>query len=297
MDTSNSTVLDLYVRELRAAKYSEETISDRRRVLRSLAVWLDDGPLLAVTTDDLLQFQAGFGHLAPASVDIYTRHVRALYRWARKRRLIDDDPSEDLPLPRLPRGRPHPAHAEQLRTIFACTPTGPLRLAYVEAAFVGLRRCEICGLCRNDLELDAEVATALIRGKGGRERVVPLLAPVVEELLEYGLPRTGQILRTASGAPYRPDRLSLHSLRHLREIGVETTLHSLRHTFATQAYRTTRDPLFVRDLLGHASVKTMEIYADPMITDAHGRLASVAELADGLLAGGRRPVLLRKAAG
>lgn len=283
VDASNNTaVLAEYVRDMRTAKFSEETIASRLRLLRCFATWLDDAPLLAVVEDDLRSYQATFGHLAASSVDVYSRHLRALYKWASDRHLIADNPAADLPAPRLPRGRPHPSSIEQLRIIFACTPIGALRVTYTLATFCGLRRGEICRMQVPDLYLDAELPTALIHGKGGHERIVPLLQPVIDELRANGLPRAGWLIRR-NGKPYPPNQLSLDSLQHLRRLGVETTIHSMRHNFATSAARATRDLALVRELLGHQSLATTQIYVDPGLNDAHERLEAVAGMAAGLL--------------
>jgi len=76
------------------------------------------------------------------------------------------------------------------------------------------------------------------------------------------------------------------SSKHLLHgLGVETTLHSMRHFFGTEAVRLSHDILLVRDILGHASVDTTQIYTKSL-GDAHVQLAG---LGDGLL----RPQRLR----
>lgn len=262
-----------FILHMQIAKRSPVTVKARvecvERLRRHLA---PDVELLAASTDDLIGFQATYAHLAPASVDIYTRHIQAFYRWATVRGYIDVDPSVALALPVIRKGRPHPTAPEDLKIIFACT-LGGLRKAYALATFAGLRCGEIARL--ENSAIDYHTNTALIVGKGGKERIVPLLPAVIAEI--RGDTRRGRVVTLRNGGPYTPNRLSVDSHKHLREIGVETTLHSMRHTFATNAARLTRDPLLVRDLLGHGSVQTTEIYMDSDMTDAHRRLAGVGE--------------------
>lgn len=284
---NNESALHQFATDMQIAKYSPVTIGARMELLRRLAGHLDK-PLLDVTGDDLRSFQAEFAHLAPASVNIYSRHIKAFYDWATKRRLISCNPCEEMTIPRVPKGRPHPTTVDELRTVFACT-RGVLRLVYTLAAFVGLRRGEICHMQRHDLELASATPTALVHGKGGKERVVPLLAPVVAEIYEYGLPRAGWVVKR-DGRPYSPGQLSIDSHNHLRGLRLSTTLHSMRGTFATAAAQATRDPLFVRDLLGHSSVATTEIYMASTMADAHARLAVLAEVAESFLSPGRVPL-------
>jgi integrase/recombinase XerC len=259
--------------EMRIAKLSPVTIDHRLAAVCRLRDWLptQDSSLLDATPDDLRAYQARFVHLAPATIDIYSRHIKAFYDWAETRGFLDGpNPASGLIMPRLTRGRPHPTTIDDLRVVFACT-TGPLRTAYVLAAFAGLRRGEICRLHRRDIDL-AGTPTALIHGKGGKERVVPLLPPVVGEIQEAGLAR-GWVIHRGDGRPYDPERLSIESTTHLHGLGLQTTLHSMRHTFATHAARVTKDPLFVRDLMGHESVATTEIYMDSDLEGAHEKLA------------------------
>lgn len=269
--------MDNFIAYMRNKKLSEITIHDRLEFLRRLRKYLGNECLLSATPNTLAEFQSTYAHLRPASVDIYTRHVRAFYHWARRTSLILVDPAEDLPLPRIPKPVPHPTSFDDLRVILACAPK-QLRTAYVLAAFAGLRCGEICRLTWRDITRDSGVPIALIHGKGGKERYVPLLAPVVAEI---GFGRTWVL--TNNGVAMRSRLLSVHSTRFLQEIGIATTLHSMRATFATHTLRITKDPLLVRDLLGHDDLKTTQIYTLTDMNDVHGRLAEFAQLADGII--------------
>ncbi len=280
----NDSTLRDFAADMRLASLSPVTIEDRLALIHRLADYLLPVALIAATAEQLAQFQRQFAPLAPASVDIYVRHIQAFYRWARIRNLITVDPATELIRPKVRRGRPHPTSLSDLRTVFACT-SGPLRIAYILATFAGLRRGEICRLQRADIDMTAPLVTARLDGKGGKERTVPLVAPIVAELLNYGMPPRGWIV-TLHGAPYELERMSIDSGRHLRSIGVQSTLHSMRHAFATTAYRTSHDLLLVAELLGHESVATTQIYAAPDMADAHARLFGVSALATDVLAGG-----------
>jgi integrase len=281
-----SEILDLFHLHMQTAKLSPDTIKKRLEVLRRLTTFLD-GKLIAATSDDLAAFQATFAHLAPASIDIYSRHVASFYRWALAYGHIDKDPTGRMVDVRLRKGLPHPTSADDLRIIFACT-RRPLRTAYALAAFAGLRAGEITRLRWEDIDLRR--GTAFVRGKGQRDRIVPLLAPVVDELQRVGIAPRGPVVVLPSGRPFTPNRLSMESCKHLTQLpGVSTTLHGLRHSFGSLAYRYTKDPLLVRDLLGHQSVQTTEIYMSSTVDGAGERLAGLAGDAAGLLDDGGHP--------
>lgn len=269
-----------YVTDMRTAQYSPVTIKDRTELLTRLARHIDPTFILDATEDQLRDFQSTFAHLAPNSANVYSRHIRALYVWAYKRRLIVRNTAEDLIIPRVPRMQPHPTTFDDLRTIFACA-TGALRMAYVLAAFAGLRRGEICRLRASDLDLNVERPTGLINGKGGHQRRVPILEPVLDELRLHA-PARGWVVND-HGRPYPVAKMSTDSYEFLRRLGMETTLHSMRATFATNAARLTRSPLLIRDLLGHQSVATTELYMATSMDDAHSQLAGFAAEASDLL--------------
>lgn len=308
--------LVLYCIWMESAKLSVRTITDRLAILRRLQRFLEQrearsthhsgelpdslpqspgpsasrslhpaGDLTQATRADLEAFQASYRHLQVASVNVYTRHVKAFYGWLTERGAIAVDPSRGLLVPTVHRGQPHPATVEQVRVIFACS-TGPLRLAYALAAFAGLRCGEITRLQSNAVDLASPIKTAIVHGKGGRQRTVPVLPPLAVELGQCEF-RRGWVVRRDDGAPYSPRQLSNDSCRHMQNIGVDTTLHSLRHSFATWAARTTRDPLLVRDLLGHASVATTEIYMASAAVEAQSRLTELSALAGDVLGSAR----------
>ena len=250
---------------LATAQWSVETISDRIYGLARLARWLLPTALLLATPEQLQAWQASIRHLTPNTVRVYSMHVRQFYAWATDAGLIADDPARRLAKPRVARGKPRPMAHTDVETLFAIC-TGPLRLVFTFAAFAGLRCGEIARLMRNDIDLYGTPPMVYVRGKGRRERSVPLIGPLIEELhaAGHGARRPGPLLLNSEGRPWRPDSLSASTNRWLHDVlGTESTLHSLRHWYGTHLARITKDPLFVRDMLGHSSVSTTEIYMDP----------------------------------
>lgn len=285
-ETPTAQTMREFMRDLRIAKLSPATIEKRIEIVERVRAYLAgrDVPVQLVDADpDVLRdWQSTISHLQPRSVDIYVRHVQSFFRWAEQRRLVEHDPSVDMVRPRLPKCRPHPMTLDEIRLIFATT-QGVLRVVFALAIFAGLRRGEICRLQRQDIDLDhPALVTALIHGKGDKERIVPLLAPVMDELYAYGLPRTGYVVLD-HGRPYEPERLTIACHRHLRGLGLETTLHSGRHSFATHLARMTRDPVFLKGLLGHESLNSTMIYVESDMSDAHLRMAPMATMAQDML--------------
>lgn len=271
-----------FVQFMNIAQRSTVTIGKRLELITRLRTFLDGKQLLEATTEDLTAFQATFAHLAPASANIYTRHILALYNWAQRTGKLTVDPTDGLAVPNAPRGLPHPMGLEDLRSVFALT-HGPLRVAYLLAAFAGLRAAEICRLRWEYVTPTGTSPRALVHGKGRRERKVPLFPPVMDELTRLGIQRSGPMLFMANGKPYEPNRLSIDSHYHLQSLGIPSTLHSCRHFYATMVAELTHDPLLVRDLLGHQSVTTSEIYIKTTLSGVQGRLEQFSELMSDLL--------------
>lgn len=136
------------------------------------------------------------------------------------------------------------------------------RVVFLVFLFTGLRLSECASLTWEHVDLDEGAATVF--RKGGNEQLVPLHAALVAELRSYkGAATKGYLFRSWRGGP-----LSAHGISEMfrvfiqGELGINCTAHRLRHTFATTLLRQGADLLAIQKLLGHASVKTTQIYAD-----------------------------------
>jgi integrase len=130
------------------------------------------------------------------------------------------------------------------------------------AALAGLRAGEIARLRRDAIRDDLDPPVLIVEdGKGGRQRVVPLHPELVAVLSE--LPSRGWLFGRYDGqAGHIPPHLVSHLCnRALRDAGTSSTLHTLRHRFATKVYANTLDLRTTQELLGHASPTTTAQYA------------------------------------
>jgi site-specific recombinase XerD len=177
---------------------------------------------------------------------LYTCAVAAFFDWCTTHGVIDFNPAVNLPRPRLPRLIPRPATPEQVATILTQAPQ-PVLLWSAIACYSGARAIEIAGI---DRERDIADQSLRLRGKGGKERVVPLH------------PRLRAILGAWRGpvAEVGERRLSNQAWKSYRRIGVETSIHRLRAFFATELLKVGVDSRIVQELLGHASLATTQIY-------------------------------------
>lgn len=193
--------------------------------------------------------------------------LRGFYTWAHVVGRIDENPAANIPTVRAVPGLPRPApeHAVGVGRRNADERTGLMLELAVNA---GLRCCEICKVHSSDVFADLVGWSLLVRGKGKRQRFVPLDDALARRLLELdGYAFAGQIDGHLS-ASYVSKLIS-------SALPPGVTAHPLRHRYATRAYELGgRDIRAVQELLGHAYVSTTQIYT--AVSDESKRRAALA---------------------
>jgi integrase/recombinase XerC len=129
----------------------------------------------------------------------------------------------------------------------------------------GLRISEALGVKRAEFD-GRDVLT--VTGKGRKQRMVPLIAPVQRLVADYialcpfDLPADGPLFVGAKGGPLSPRlvQLAMARLRGALGLGASATPHALRHSFATHLLAGGGDLRAIQELLGHASLSTTQIY-------------------------------------
>lgn len=219
------------------------------------------------------------------------RTVRLLFKLLYKRGLIMSDITAMLePLrdpQRLPRGIMNKDQVMQmLQQPYMTTPLGFRDRAILEVLYsTALRGGELCRITLYDLDLSAR--TLRVLGKGSKERVVPIGKVAAGYLGEYiksvrgilqGKRNSSIIFLSATGLPLRTADLGRIVRTHRDKAGLpdNITVHSLRHTCATEMLKGGASIRHVQELLGHASIQTTQIYTHVVQTDlqkAHARTA------------------------
>ena len=257
----------------RVARASPHTRRGYLSDLRQLAAWLGESgkALDAADRDDLRAFLASrFAANQPATLARKQASLRAYYAHRVRMGHLADSPARRLVSPRRRRTLPNVVSVDDvfalLDTPSARTPAGLRDRCALELLYgAGLRVSELVGLDDSDL-LDG--ATALrVRGKGGKERVVPLVAKA-RAALQAWLARRGEL---GSGPALflnrRGGRLTARSVaRHLARYALicgtqrHVHPHALRHSFATHLLDMGADLRGIQELLGHASLSTTQRY-------------------------------------
>ncbi|MEH1098401.1 site-specific tyrosine recombinase XerD [Micromonospora sp. CPCC 205561] len=236
----------------------------------------------------LARLRAGDEEHPPLAVSSAARAasaVRGLHRFALREGLAGADPSRDVrpPTPprRLPRALPVEAVVRLLETAGAVTATGegaPLALrdrALLEFLYgTGARISEAVGAAVDDLDVDD--GSVLLRGKGGRTRLVPIGGYAVEAVrawLVRGRPAlavagrgTPAVFLNARGGALSRQGAWIVLRRAAARAGLPVqgaeavSPHTLRHSYATHLLDGGADVRVVQELLGHASVTTTQVY-------------------------------------
>jgi site-specific recombinase XerD len=196
--------------------------------------------------------------LAPATVARKLAAVRSFLRFTLGPTRVPDASLAPRRVRRLP---DTPKTAEVEAALDALDGDGPLALrnrALVELVYsAGLRSAEAVGLDLTDVDFDREQVH--VRGKGGKERIVPLGEEAGLLVAHYLRDARPQLARGAENALFvsaRGRRLDTSTLRR-----VFAHPHRLRHAFATHLMEGGADLRTIQDLLGHSSLSTTQLYS------------------------------------
>jgi integrase/recombinase XerD len=225
----------------------------------------------------LSELAAGSEARPPAAPTTLSRKVaclRSFYRHLRREEAIDHDPTADLHGPRRPQRLPRVLSREEVTRLLA-TPrgSGPLVLrdrALLELMYAcGLRASEAVGLELADVDLEEGMLRA--RGKGSKERLVPIGRTALAALRSYciaGRPLLlGENVQSRLFVSRRGTGLTRQGLykivqSHARDAGLAERMspHTLRHTFATHLLAGGCDLRSLQEMLGHADLATTQVY-------------------------------------
>ncbi|MCW3039819.1 MAG: xerD, partial [Solirubrobacterales bacterium] len=212
--------------------------------------------------------------VAPATLQRKTACLRSFYRHLRRENLLDHDPTADLRAPRKQQRLPKVLSRDQVASLLGAprgtTPAALRDRALLELMYAcGLRASEAIELHVGDLDLQAGVLRA--RGKGSKERLVPVGREAIQAVAIY-LKRGRPLLVGARDERHlfvnqRGGGLTRQGLykivqRHAATVGLQDDMspHTLRHTFATHLLAGGCDLRSLQEMLGHADIATTQIY-------------------------------------
>jgi integrase/recombinase XerD len=214
---------------------------------------------------------------APVAATTLARKVaclRSFYRHLRREGLIEHDPTAELRGPRKPQRLPRVLSRDEVARLLGA-PRGSETLALRDRALLelmyacGLRASEAVDLSLADLDLEEGMLCA--RGKGAKERLVPIGRQALRALHAYlrgGRPELlgagvqQRVFLNRRGAPLTRQGLYKIVQGHARRVGLEERMspHTLRHSFATHLLAGGCDLRSLQEMLGHADLATTQVY-------------------------------------
>jgi len=226
--------------------------------------------------------------LGRAAIQLRFSALRTFGKFLVRHGIIADSQVKNLALPKLPRRLPKYLTLDQMKDLLAApaklfgqhqikksagrpfSQTAALRdTAVLETIYsCGLRVSELCGLRVEDMDWPEQLVR--VRGKGKKERLVPIGQPALAAIQNYwnhlspvpaGLMPVF-LAETKTPAPLRPLQLSRRLKNYLALAGLDPALtpHKLRHSYATHLLDAGADLRSVQELLGHAHLVTTQVY-------------------------------------
>lgn len=238
--------------------------------------------------DDFRNFLRFLGRsrLSRAAVQLRFSALRSFYRFLIRRGDLETSPIRNLALPRPERRLPKFLTARQMTDLLA-VPLKELdarrataKSAVDETPFLrdvavletiyscGLRISELCGLRGEDIDWAGQLVR--VRGKGKKERMVPIGGPALVAIRNYwnrlptapALDAPVFLAGPKKATPLYPRLVQLRLKHHLKSAGLDPGLtpHKLRHSYATHLLDAGADLRSVQELLGHAHLITTQVY-------------------------------------
>ncbi len=230
----------------------------------------------------------GRNNLSRAAVQLRFSALRTYYKFLIRHGVVENLPIKNLSLPKLEKRLPRFLTIQQMAALLKAPEDllkkqkdkkGPGRpvstevclrdIAVLETIYsCGLRISELCGLRVEDIDFSEQIVR--VRGKGKKERLVPVGQPALTAIQNYWAalldPPVGiqPVFRadTSKAAPLSPLQLSRRLKNYLVIAGLDPKLtpHKLRHSYATHLLDAGADLRSVQELLGHAHLITTQVY-------------------------------------
>lgn len=280
MGNVEDSILRRYVQYLCLERsYSKNTLDAYRRDLQKLLVFYADNHIdyRTVTLEQLDQFAGQLREegIQARSVARILSGVRSFYRFLTLEKEVEQDPTELLESPQIGKHLPEVLSVEEIDSIISVIdvskPEGVRDRAIIEVLYgCGLRISELCNLRISQLYLEDKYIR--VKGKGSKERLVPIEGVAIDRVREWLVTRMGYKVKPSEEdyvfvSLTRGSRLSRISLfvyikDYAERAGIKKNIspHTFRHSFATHLLEGGANLRAIQMMLGHEDISTTEIY-------------------------------------
>jgi len=216
----------------------------------------------------------GERHWKVASVKQHLCALRSFYKFLRRKGKVKVNPLDLLPSPQVPKPLPVWVREEQMDSLIDDTDFGDDFIGQRDHLLLdmlystGMRRSEAAGLLDKDVDFSAR--TIRVTGKGNKQRLIPFGQELYDLLQNYVSLRNAQVgggptfylFTNENGEGLSPAKVTAIAHKYLSQIPSLSRkgAHVLRHSFATNMLAEGADLMAVKELLGHASLQSTEVY-------------------------------------
>lgn len=248
-------MINQYIQYLVLTKgYSENTARQYETSLRTFAHAHSGRRWSEITQNDITLYLAQRKAAGASNNTIIANisAIRGLYNWMMIQYKLAENPAKYLVSPKKDKIIPHTIDAEDIIKAVKQEPRKDIKLAIMMMASMGLRVSEARALRYEDINLST--AQAIVMGKGRKERCIYFPTYIIEMIKAVGK-KEGAIFE---GWEDRGFRYAIYAA--FKRIGVDASPHQLRHSFATRAINEGMRLDVLREILGHTSIATTQIY-------------------------------------
>lgn len=287
-----AALMEKHLEALQIQNYSQYTVRNRRVHIGFFVQWCHDRGItepVEVTRPILEHYQRYLFHYRQKNgkpLTFRSQHTRIVplrvwFRWMARQRYILHNPASELELPRMEQRLPKSVlTVGEMEQVLAQPdirdPLGLRDRALMETLYsTGMRRMECANL--KLYELDTERGTVTIRqGKGKKDRVIPIGDRATAWIEKYLCEARSQfvvepddhtVFLSNAGEPFCLDHLSdlVRTYVDAADIGKRGSCHMFRHSMATLMLENGADIRYIQQMLGHADIKTTQIYTQVSI--------------------------------
>lgn len=259
---------------------SPHTVSAYQRDLANLSNFYADKDLTDLTENHLEDYMAdSLRDLTPRTVARHISAIKQFYSFLRREKIIEANPAELVEAPKWQRGLPKVLTQEEINCLFD--------VAYLDQSVKGIRLCvmleilyasglrvsELITLKKSCINNYNQYPVLLIKGKGDKERLVPLHEKAYQQIKAYlpYVPKTTEYLFVARG---NKPMTRMRVFQLIKALAIKAEIdpakispHIIRHAFATHMLKNGADLMLLKEILGHAHLSTSEIYLHVMPED------------------------------
>lgn len=258
--------------------FSPRTVEAYRHDLGKFVEFLNDShrpDITSITKDNVREFlsqQASTNGAVTRARKLSS--IKSFFKYLGREGIIEANPVSDIEAPKLPEKEPSYLTREEYKDLIAAVrkEATPFYLSRDLAIVIlllrtGIRLSELVGLTLNKINLQNGSSSIKVRGKGNKERIIPLADEAVQVLEKYLAQRpdvvNGHLFISRLGEELRSRSVYHLVKKYLNAAGIKkdkVAVHTLRHTFAASLLRNDTNLVVIQALLGHKKLETTRRY-------------------------------------